>query len=540
MAKAKKKTKTYLGNPALKGAGVEIEWTPKLLQEYHKCMTDPIYFIRTYMHIVHLDHGVIKFDMYDFQEELVYTYTNERRVIVLSSRQSGKSITTIGFFLHYTLFNDHKTIAILANKGDSARGLLARYQLAYEKLPFFLQQGVLEWNKGNIKLENGCEILAGSTSNSAVRSRSINILFLDEFAFVEPNMADSFFKSTYPTISSGTTTKIIIVSTANGMNHFFKMWDDAESGRSNFIPVRIDYWQVPGRDEDWKNETVKATSQEQFDQEFGNEFIGSAGTLISPNKLKAMTWKQAVLEKDDFKIYNEPIPGHKYVITFDTSEGLGMDYACFSVFDITEMPYKQVAVYRSNRTDVHLQPDVVYSAGHYYNEAFVLLELNEHGTIVADILYQDLEYENLMFVTVSGRKGQVLGGGFAGRSQTGIKQSKTTKKVGCTVLKTLIESDQLIIQDFDTVSELSSFVRTKQSYEAEEGFNDDTCMTCVMFGWITKQQYFKDDMQQDIRTKLHDEHVEHIISMLSPVGSFSNGLDELQDNGLYNGMTWHG
>ena len=503
-------------------------------------MNDPIYFIREYMHIVHLDHGVVKFDMYDYQEELVYTYTKERRVIVLSSRQSGKSITTIGFFLHYTLFNDHKTIAVLANKGDSARGLLARYKLAYEKLPKFLQQGVVEWNKGNIKLENGCEILAGSTSNSAVRSRSINILFLDEFAFVEPNMADDFFKSTYPTISSGKTTKIIIVSTANGMNHFFKMWDDAENDRSNFVPMRIDWWQVPGRDDKWKEETIMATSLEQFDQEFGNEFIGSAGTLINPTKLKALTWVNPIHEKDFFKIYDRPEKDKKYTITVDTSEGLGLDYACFSVFDITQIPYKQVAVFRANTIDVHLQPDIVYAAANMYNEAYVLVELNEHGQIVADILYQELEYENLMFTTQTGNKGQILGGGFAGRSQTGIKQSKTTKKIGCSVLKTLIESDQLIVQDFDTVSELSAFVRVKNSYEAEEGYNDDTCMTLVLFAWITKQQYFKDDMQQNIRSNLRDEQVEHIVNMLTPVGVFSNGLENIDDSKLQNGMVWQG
>lgn len=530
----------YLGNPNLKAENVPIEWTPELLDEYDRCHNDPIYFIRNYMWIIHLDKGLVKFDLYDYQEDLILTYTNERRVIVLSSRQSGKSISTIGFFLHYILFNTHKVIAILANKGDSARGLLERLKLAYEKLPFFLQQGIKEWNKGNIKLENGSEIIAGSTSNSAVRSKSINILFLDEFAFVEPNLAEAFFKSSYPTISAGETTKIIIVSTANGMNHYFKMWSDAEEGRSNYTPIRVDWWQVPGRDEKWKEETIRATSQEQFDQEYGNEFLGSAGTLISPNTLRLMQWKVPISDKNSLKIYKKPEKDRKYAITFDASEGDGLDYQCFSVSDITEIPYEQVAVYRDNEVDVHLMSDIIYSVGNYYNEAYVLIELNEHGAIVADSLYMDLEYENIMFVTVSGRSGQILGGGFSGKTRFGLKQSKTTKRIGCASLKSMLESGQYIINDFDTISELSAFVRDKKgSYSAQEGYNDDTCMTLVLFGWIIKQKYFKDEMQQDIKANIQDDHVTQILDMLAPVGYFHDGTEDIEEESkLKNGMVW--
>ena len=492
----------FRGNENLKRSDVVIDWTPEMVLEYKRCMEDPIYFIRKYMTIVSLDKGLIKFDLYDYQEDLIRTYTDEKRIICLSSRQSGKSITTIGFFLHYTLFNSHKTIAILANKGESARGLLARYKLAFERLPIWLQSGIVDWNKSSIELENGCKILAGSTSSSAVRSQSINILFLDEFAFVPSNLAEDFFKSVYPTISSGETTKIIIVSTANGMNHFYKMWHDAEEKRSNYIFKRIDWWQVPGRDAKWREDTVRATSEEQFAQEFGNEFVGSVGTLIRPNILKNMVFDAPISDIDGYMQYEMPIKGRSYVTTVDTSHGLGLDYSALTVFDVTEVPYTLVGKFKDNHVDPLFFPEIIYRIAMEYNEADVLIERNELGQQVAQILHDDLEYENIMSCVTSGVKGQHIGAGFSGKSQLGVRMTKQVKRVGCSNLKSLIEKGLLIVKDFDAISELTVFVRNKNSYEAEEGYNDDIVMCLVIFAWMTTQQYFKDITDLDVRAKL--------------------------------------
>jgi len=531
----------FRNNVKLKKPGAAIVWTAEMALEYKKCMEDPVYFVRNYMKIVNVDLGLINFDLYDYQEDLLETYTNERRVVVLSSRQSGKSITSIGFFLHYTLFNDHKRIAILANKGESARGLLARYQLAYEHLPLFLQQGIIEWNKGNIMLENGSSIVAGSTTSSAVRSQSINILFLDEYAFIEPRLAEEFFRSVYPTISSGDTTKIIVVSTANGMNQFYKLYHDADEKINNYCCKRVDWWQVPGRDEAWKEETIKATSEEQFAQEFGNEFIGSVGTLISPATLRNMTFDQPQhSDENGLKIYDAPIRGHVYALIADTAEGLELDDSAISVLDVTALPYKQVAVYRNGKVDPHQFPDIIRQLGMKYNEAHVLIELNNQGAIVADIMYQELEYDNVLMTASKGRAGQVLGSGFGKNTQYGVKTSVQVKRIGCSVLKTLIENEQLIIRDFDTVSQLTSFIRKKNSYEAEEGHKDDMVATLFLFAWMTNQQYFKDDLLHNLRDKLPTDRLEQIEQTLTPIGIINtNDVMENDDPMLQNGAVWN-
>lgn len=537
-------SQVYQGNKLLKGANVKQNWTKERILEYKKCMNDPVYFIRKYMKIVHLDRGLVNFDLYDYQEDLIQTYTDERRVIVLSSRQSGKSITSIGFFLHYTLFNEYKTIAILANKGDSARGLLARYRLAYEALPKWLQSGVVEWNKGSVELENGCCIIAGSTSSSAVRSKSINILFLDEFAFVATNLADDFFKSVYPTVSSSKTSKVIVVSTANGLNHYHKMWDDAIKGHNNYVSKRIDWWDVPGRDEKWKEEQILATTEEQFAQEFGNEFIGSVGTLIDSSILRNMTYMDPIHENDDgLRIYKHPEKDRTYMITVDVSEGLGQDYSALSVTDITELPYEQVATYNNNLIDPLLYPDVIHAIAVRYNEAFVMTEINNMGAMVAESLYQDIEYENVMMVTQSGRNGQILGGGFSGsRTQLGLKTSTQSKRIGCSILKILIENGQYIVNDYNTVSQLTSFVRDKKTYNAEVGRNDDLVASLFIFAWITGQKYFKEEMEHNIKNNISRKQVDRVEELLVPFGIINTGIDhqEKQDPRLLNGAVWSG
>lgn len=531
----------YRGNRNLRPSGQQQQWTPEQLLEWKKCHDDPIYFVKNYVKIVHIDHGVVPFKLWDFQEELIKDLHENRFVIGLWPRQQGKSTTIAAYMLHYVIFNDNKDCAILANKASGAREILGRIQMAYELLPYWMKMGVRDWNKGSIYLENGSSIIAAATSGSAIRGLSISFLLLDEFAFIPKNMAEDFFRSVYPTISSGKSSKIAIISTPYGMNHYYKLWNEAKSGENGYKPNRAYWHQVPGRDKKWQADTIKATSQESFNQEFECEFLGSSGTLIASWKLKAMTYMNPIFKDDEgLAVFYKANPEHQYMVTVDTAEGLGQDYHAISVVDISERPYQQVARYRNAYLDPLLLPDVVHSMATMYNEAFVLIELNHLGHEVAVTLYQDLEYENIMFVTMNGRNGQILGGGFAGNTQYGLKTTAQSKRVSCSLLKTLIENDELIVNDWDTYSELTTFVRDKNSYEAEEGCNDDLVTSLRLFAWVTGQRYFKEDMERDIRLNLSRREVDRMEEMLTPFGIIDDGVHEetIDDRIAYHRYTW--
>jgi hypothetical protein len=528
---------SYLGNPNLKGTGVSVDWTPESVEEYKKCMESPLYFIKNYVQIVNVDRGLVPFDMWDFQEDMINHFHDERFVICKMPRQTGKSTTIISYLLHFVLFNPEVNVAILANKGAVARELLSRLQLAYEHLPKFLQQGVTVWNKGNIELENGSKILASATSGSAVRGSSFNIIFLDEFAHVPNTIAESFFTSVYPTISSGETTKVFIVSTPLGMNLFYKMWIDAEEKRNNYVPIEVHYTQVPGRDEKWRQETIKNTSEVQFNQEFLCEFLGSTHTLIDASKLRSMVFKKPVFSKNNIDVYEEPIKKATYCMIVDTAQGKGQDFSAFSVFDVSQIPYRQVAKYRDNNISPMLYPNIIYQVGMKYNTAFILLEINDMGAQVAETLHYDLEYENVMITSMKGRAGQQIGGGFSKNIQLGIRTSKQLKRIGCATLKEMIETDKLIVPDFETIAELTTFASKHNSFEAEEGTHDDLAMTLVIFAWLVQQRYFKDITNLDLRQKMYEEFEEQFEQDMLPFGIIDDGREEdtYTDN---TGQTW--
>ena len=528
---------TYLGNPNLKSVGQPVEWTEESVKEYRKCMEDPQHFIENYVKVIHVDKGLIRFDMYPYQKKMIDSFVNDRFVICKMPRQTGKSTTIISFLLHYILFNESVNCAILANKLATARELLSRLQLAYEHLPKWMQQGVVVWNKGNIELENGSKILAAATSSSAVRGSSFNIIFLDEFAHVPNNIADQFFTSVYPTISSGETTKVFIVSTPLGLNMFYKLWVDAEEGRNNYTPIEVDWREVPGRDDKWKEETIKNTSQQQFTQEFECQFIGSTLTLIAPSKLRTMTFQTPIASKNGMDVYEQPQKGKTYSIIVDTSHGKGQDFSAFSVFDITQFPYKQVAKYRDNIISPMVYPNVVFQVAKRYNNAWTLVEINDIGQSVAESLHHDLEYENMLMCSMHGRAGQKIGGGFGKNAQLGIRTSKQLKRIGCAALKEMIETDKLIIPDFDTIAELTTFSSKYNSFEAEEGHHDDLAMGLVVFAWLVQQQYFKDMTDLDIRQQMYKDQMESMTQDMLPFGIIDDGLDDnsFTDN---DGTTW--
>ena len=517
----------YLGNPNLKNSNVQLEFSPDQVKELVKCATDPKHFIENYVQIVHVDHGLVPFKLYDYQEEMVEIFHNNRFVISKLPRQSGKSTTIVSYLLHYILFNENVAVAILANKGNTARELLSRMQMSFEHLPSWLQQGVTVWNKGNVELENGSKILAAATSSSAVRGSAFNIIFLDEFAHVDPpSLADEFFNSVYPTISSGNTTKVFIVSTPYGMNKFYKMWIDAEEGRNTYVPFSVNWSDVPGRDDAWKAETIRNTSERQWRQEFECEFLGSTNTLIEPAKLRNMPYKPPIRKQQELDVYVEPQKGHAYCTLVDTASGVGQDYSTFTIIDVTEIPYKVVAKYRNNEISPIIFPNIIEQISTQYNKSWCLVETNGNGMQVGDILYYDLEYENTI-LTSPNKGGQEVSGGFKKNSRIGLITSKHVKRTGCTTIKELIEKDHLIIEDFDIISELMTFAEKGPSFQAEEGYHDDLVMTLVLFGWLVNQRYFKEITDSDIRKKLLEQQERMNDEDSLPLGFFNDGISEV-------------
>ena len=516
----------YLGNPNLKKANVKVEFTQENIEEFIKCKSDPVYFAKNYIKIVSLDEGLVPFSLYPFQEKLINNFHNDRFNICKMPRQTGKSTTVVSYLLHYAVFNDNVNIAILANKASTARDLLGRLQLAYENLPKWMQQGVLVWNKGSLELENGSKILAASTSASAVRGGSYNVIFLDEFAFIPNHIADQFFASVYPTISSGQRTKVIVVSTPHGMNHFYRMWHDAERDKNEYVPTEVHWSEVPGRDSVWKEQTIANTSEQQFRVEFECEFLGSVDTLISSAKLKSLVYDEPIQSNRGLDIYFEPIKNHDYVLTVDVARGVGIDYSAFVITDITSFPHKVIGKYKNNEIKPMLFPSIIVDIAKAYNNAFILCEVNDIGDQVASIIQYDLEYDNLLLCSMRGRAGQIVGQGFSGKkTQLGVKMSKTVKKVGCSNLKTLIEDEKVIFNDYDIISELTTFIQKHNSFEAEEGCNDDLAMCLVIYAWLVQQDYFKELTDQDVRKRIYEDQRDQIEQDMSPFGFIVDGKE---------------
>jgi len=524
--------RSYLGNVNLKRKGVTIEWTEEMVQEFVKCAKDPIYFAEKYIQIVHVDHGLIPITCYDYQKEIIEKTTNNRRVCVVTSRQAGKTTTAVCLILHYILFNDHKLVALLANKGDAAREILDRIKTAYEALPKWLQQGVIEWNKGSVEFENGSKIIAAATSSSAIRGKSVSFLYIDETAFVEN--WDEFFASVFPTISSGTSTKILLTSTPNGLNHFYKTCEGAKAGKNGYEFVQVMWTDVPGRDQKWYDETLAAMDfdTEKFAQEMECEFLGSSGTLIAGWKLKQLVYKEAVKEVGGIVVYEEPKTEGNYVIVVDVSRGKGLDYSAFQVIDISQMPYVQVGAYRNNMITPVDYAAAVHAAAKYFNDANILVEVNDIGEQVAGIIFEEYEYENMLLTENNGREGKrLLSGvaGFNGKADKGIRTTKSVKSIGCSMIKLLVEQNQLIINDFETIREMSTFSQKGTSYEAEPGNHDDLMMCLVLFGWLSNQRFFKELTDINTVINLKEMNEEKVFSELVPFGMIDDGQNEFED-----------
>ena len=507
---------SYLGNINVKRDGVQHNFTEKEIQEYLKCSKDPVYFCKEYLKVISLDDGLVPFDLYPYQETMFEHFNNNRFSIVLACRQSGKSISSVGYIIWFACFHSEKTIAVLANKGATAREMLGRVTLMLENLPFFLQPGCKALNKGSIEFSNNSRIIAAATSGSSIRGMSVNLLFLDEFAFVEN--ANEFYTSTYPVISAGKDTKVIITSTANGIgNTFHKIWEGAVQKVNEFVPFTVNWWDVPGRDEEWKRQTIANTSQLQFDQEFGNTFYGTGDTLINAETLLGFRASNPLesLEGADLLIYERPIKDHEYIMTVDVSKGRGQDYSTFNVIDISTRPFKQVAVYRNNTISPILFPNIIYKYGKLYNDAYVVIESNDQGILVCQGLYQDLEYENIHMESA------------IKADRIGIEMNRKVKRLGCSSAKDLLESNKLSIVDEHTIMEISTFVSKGQSFEASDGNHDDLMMNLVMFGYFSSTQYFGDMTDINLKQMLFDQRMKEIEEDIVPFGFIQNGQDDV-------------
>ncbi len=460
-------------------------------------------------------------NMYDI------TVNSENHRYYTNNILSHNTITTASFILWYIFFNPDKNVAILANKAAVAREILARIVASFERIPFFLQPGVKILNKGSVELGNSSRIIASATSSSAIRGFSVSLLYLDEFAFVDN--AEEFFRSVIPTISSGETTKVIISSTPNGLNLFHKLWKDAIDGNNDYVPTEITWDQVPGRDESWKNLQIAQLGEHGFRQEFGNEFLGSSNTLISGYKLQSLTWEKPKLDSDSLIILEEPIQNHNYVISVDSSRGVENDYSVAIVIDTTQIPYKIVARFKDNTTRPILLPNIIVDLAKKYNMAFLLIERNTVGQTVAESCYWDLEYENI-FTTIPGKSGQELRSSFSKSNKIGVEMTSQVKRLGTSILKTLVEEDKLINYTEDIVNELYSFINKHGSWGGEAGKHDDLVMSLVLFSWATNQSFFKEITNSDLRKSFFDSQEEMVEEIYSFAGITTGSEEETADN----------
>ena len=517
---------SYHGNPNLKSIGHQHQFTQEEIQEILACQRDPVYFIENYCHIVSLDKGLVKFKLYDCQKKKVEVILNNRKVVLMEGRQQGKTITAAACILWYTLFQESKTVAILANKGSAAREVLDRYQIMYEHLPMWMQQGVRTWNKGNVELENGSKVFTAATTASGIRGKSVNWLYIDEAAIIPNNVAEQFFASVYPTISAGTTTKILLTSTPLGYNHFWKFWNEAEKNKNGFVSHFIPYWEIPGRDEEWAEEQKRTLGEIKFNQEVLCEFLGSTNTLINGRTLANMSSLDPVYYNDmGLSLYKEPEKDRTYVITVDVARGVGGDYSAFTVVDVTEMPYMLVGKFKNNTIAPMLFPEVIHKVAKDYNRAMILVETNDIGGQIADILYADLEYENILS-TIKENNQTYISPGFSKTTTLGVRTTKSVKRQGCFAIKSLLEEKKLNIFDAETIHEFSTFIERNGSYVADEGYHDDLVMTLVLFGWLTTNQYFKELTDVNVRERVYKQQMMQIEDELTPFGFVDNGLEE--------------
>lgn len=523
----------FKSNPNLRPANAQISYTKEMVEEYIKCANDPIYFIKNYVKVVHPDRGVVLMDLYEYQERMIRTYHENRLSIAMTARQMGKTTTAAAYFVWYIIFNENKNVAILANKQATADEILHRIRLAYENLPKWLQQGVKSFNRRSIELENGSRVFCAATSSSGIRGRTINVLYIDELAFVQNTQAEEFFTSVYPTITASKDSKVILTSTPNGFNHFWKFWTEAEKGINGFAHIQCHWYEMPGRDQKWYEMQKAVLGELKAAQEIDANFLGSSRQLLTASTMSRLSASIPIKvfdgEFEGLRIYKEPVKDHTYTMTVDVSRGRHLDASAFSIFDITEYPHTVVAVFNNKNVSPLMYAGIVWKMARNYNDAYILVEINDVGAQVADELYFTYEYGNMYWT----KSGDILGKQGAD-PYPGVRTTKKTKRIGCANLKDIVEKQQLLINDAQTIQELSTFVQSDSgSWEADDGFNDDMVATLWLFAWLATQPWFVELTDKSMRNQMYLNKMKEIEETLTPMGFFSDGLShETEDINL--------
>lgn len=519
---------TYNGNILIKKAYTKSELNIYHKIEIAKCKLDPVYFIENYCRIVTLDDGIVPFKMYDYQKQMVKLYQENRFCLTLTARQMGKTAAMAAYILWFAIFHETKTVAVLANKMEQAQEIMDRIRMAFEYLPFFLQHGVKVYNKRRLEFDNGSIIFSSATSASGIRGRTVDLCYIDEAAFVENDL--TFYESTYPVITSGKESRMIMTTTPRGARGmFYMLWREAKENRNFYKTIEVLWNHHPKRDEKWKEETIANIGYSRFAQEFACKFQGSAGTLIPAHILERLQWLNAINDDESLKIYQPYVPGRKYVAIADPGGGVGIDYSVCTIIDVETYPYRVVAKYRNNEISPMLFPHTIMNMAVTYGNCPVLVEANNDvGGQVTYILYYELEYENVVLTSHAEKAiGGLRIGGKATQVVPGVKTTKKVKSIGCSNLKTLLENNDLIIEDQEMIEELGTFIVKGSSFEADEDCHDDTVMTLVLFSWFVKQEYFNEYANSNIGDHLYKKNVEMALEDILPFGHLSTQEQEL-------------
>lgn len=479
----------------IKSPNHEHNYTYEQIEEIHNCLTNIRHFFK-YVKVIHPDMGKVIYDPYPYQDRMIDNFDNNRFNICLLARQSGKTLTVSVYVLHYALFNEHKTIGIVSNKEDSAKKILLRIKEMYEDLPDWLKPGVKEYNKKSVMFDNGTRIIISATSGDSFRGETINLLVMDEFAIVPNNIAEDFWASNYPTLSASTTSRVIIMSTPKGYNLFHHIYSNAEKQNNNFKSIKVTWKDVPNRDEKWAEQERKNLGESKFKQEYECEFLGSTNTVIDINTLeKLISINIDPIHIDlngRFEIYEKPDNTYKYIMGVDTAKGTGEHNSTIQVLKILdnkEIKLKQVAIFCDNHTDVYEFSAIVNRISYYYNNAYIMVENNAEGLSIVNELWWNYENENLIN---SGSK----------KTDLGIRANKSTKVKSVTLMKKLIENNQLELLDRKTILELCNFVDENGRFHGD-GHTDDLISALYWACYIFEMNVLDDDYS--INININDE-----------------------------------
>lgn len=506
----------FSNNPSLFGTNVKFPLSEKHIQEIYKCSTDIFYFIENYVQIFTLDNGWVVPKLRSYQKKLIQHYLDNRFSNVMMGRQSAKSTTTLLFILWKIIFFPDTTVGMAANKESMATENLSRLKDYFENLPIWLKVGVKAWNSTFITLDNGSKVYSAATSGNTFRGLGLSLLFVDEVAFID--CWDDFSKSVLPTISSGTKSQAIYTTTPKGLNHFYHMWTNGENGKSLFKNFRVEWWEVPGRDEAWKQEMLATLpgGEIEFAQEYACEFLGSSDTLINISSLKMLRYSEVYVRDIftfGFKRYEEVRECHQYIMTVDPAKD-GLDKFAVHVFDVSKFPFIQVASANLNVNYLKM-PGVLYEIGTYYNNAFIIIENNEGaGQSVVDKLYDNYEYENLYRDP--------------NKEYYGFRTTSTTRNQILSNLKIFLENNKIYLNDKDTIDQLFVFINRGGKYQADKGYHDDLVMAlAILFAPFLHKNMYSDYQSFIASLEGEKEEIENL--NISTFGFFDAGTEEVRE-----------